>query len=62
VGLLPVPHALGVTGITEVISVLRFGQPGPLHGVLPGFAALRFETIALTLRSTGVGKKKLLAV
>jgi hypothetical protein len=62
VDFLPVPHALGIRGITEVISVLRFGQPSALHGVLPGFAALRFEAIALTLRSTGVGKKELLAV
>jgi hypothetical protein len=62
VRLLPVPHALGVLGVPEIISVLRLGQPGPLQGALPGLAALRFEAIALALGGAAVGKKKLLAV
>jgi hypothetical protein len=60
--LLPVAHALGILGVTEVILVLRLGQPDPHELPLPGLAALGFEAIALVLAAPIIGKKKSLAV
>jgi hypothetical protein len=60
--LLPVAGSLGVLGVTEVILVLRLGQPSAHQFPLSGLAALGFEAIALALVAPVIGKKKFLAV
>jgi len=60
--LLPVANALGVLGVTEVILVLRFGQPSAHELPFSGLAALGFKAKALALSAPVIGKKKFLAV
>ena len=60
--LLPVADPLGILGVTEVILVLRLGQPSPHELPFSGLAALGFGTVALAPAAPVIGKKKFLAV
>jgi len=60
--LLPVANTLGVLVISEIISVLRFGQPSLLRRALAGNTTVRLLAIALALSVAIIGKKKFLAV
>lgn len=60
--LLPVARTLGVLGISEIVLVLRLGQPNAHELPFPGLAALRLKAVALSMSSATIGKKKFLAV
>jgi hypothetical protein len=60
--LLPVANPLGVLGISEIVLVLRLGQPGPLELAFPGLTAVGFKAIALALAASTIEQKKFLAV
>jgi len=60
--LLPLANPLGVLGVSEVILVLRLGQPGSLRLAFAGLAAVGFMAVTLALATPIIGKKKLLAV
>jgi hypothetical protein len=60
--LLPLANPLGILGVSEVILVLRLGQPGPLRLAFAGLAAVGFMAVTLALATPIIGKKKSLAV
>ena len=60
--LLPVARALGVLGISEIVLVLRLGQPSAHELPFPGLAALGFKAVALPMSRATIGKKKFLAL
>jgi hypothetical protein len=59
---LPLPDPRRVFDISEIVLVLRLGQPGLLAGLFAGFLAVGFGTEALTLFASVVGNKQFVAV
>jgi hypothetical protein len=59
VGLPPLPNAVHVLWIAEVIPILRLLQPAPLAGAFTGTAALRLGAVALALDISEIGDKGL---
>jgi hypothetical protein len=57
--LTPPAHPLEVSGATEVILVLRFGQPGLLAATFAGLPTRRLGAEFLVMAITGIGNENL---
>jgi hypothetical protein len=59
--LAPVPDALGVVSVQEVMAVGGFGQPAALAGPFAGLAAGGFAAVMLAVPVAVIGEEKLAA-